>query len=132
MAALDIPLGEHAEIILVVEDEAAVRAFAVEALRELGYQVLEADGAAKALEILSAQPSISLLFTDVVMPDVNGKKLADEARRRRPDLKVLFTTGYTRNAIVHNGTLDAGVEMIGKPFTIEELAVKIRQVLDGA
>ena len=108
-----------------------MRAFAVEALRELGYQVLEADGAAKALEILGARPSISLLFTDVVMPDVNGKKLADEARRRRPDLKVLFTTGYTRNAIVHNGTLDAGVEMIGKPFTIEELAVKVRQVLDG-
>ena len=131
-ASLDVPLGDHAEIILVVEDEAAVRAFAVEALRELGYQVLEADGAAKALEILGAQPSISLLFTDVVMPDVNGKKLADEARRRRPDLKVLFTTGYTRNAIVHNGTLDPGVEMIGKPFTIEELAVKVRQVLDGA
>ncbi len=108
-AALDVPLGEHAEIVLVVEDESAVRAFAVEALRELGYQVLEADGAAKALEILAAQPSISLLFTDVVMPDVNGKKLADEARRRRPDLKVLFTTGYTRNAIVHNGTLDPGV-----------------------
>ena len=108
-----------------------MRAFAVEALRELGYQVLEADGAAKALDILSAQASISLLFTDVVMPDVNGKKLAEEARRRRPDLKVLFTTGYTRNAIVHNGTLDPGVEMIGKPFTIEELAVKVRQVLDG-
>ena len=65
------------------------------------------------------------------MPDVNGKKLADEARRRRPDLKVLFTTGYTRNAIVHNGTLDPGVEMIGKPSTIEELAVKVRQVLDA-
>ena len=130
-AALDVPLGDQAEVVLVVEDEAAVRAFAVEALRELGYQVLEADGAAKALEILAAQPSITLLFTDVVMPDVNGKKLADEARRRRPDLKVLFTTGYTRNAIVHNGTLDPGVEMIGKPFTIEELAVKVRQVLDG-
>ena len=130
-ASVDVPFGEHAEVILVVEDESAVRAFAVEALRELGYQVLEADGAAKALDILGAQQSISLLFTDVVMPDVNGKKLADEARRRRPDLKVLFTTGYTRNAIVHNGTLDPGVEMIGKPFTIEELAVKVRHVLDG-
>ena len=130
-ASLDVPLGDTAEIVLVVEDEAAVRAFAVEALSDLGYRVLEADGAARALEILAAQPSISLLFTDVVMPDVNGKKLADEARRRWPDLKVLFTTGYTRNAIVHNGTLDPGVAMIGKPFTIDELAVKVRQVLDG-
>ena len=64
------------------------------------------------------------------MPDVNGAKLAEEACRRRPDLKVLFTTGYTRNAIVHNGVLDPGVEIIGKPFTIEELAAKLREVLD--
>ena len=64
------------------------------------------------------------------MPDVNGRRLADEARRRRPDLKVLFTTGYTRNAVVHNGILDPGVEMIGKPFTIEQLAAKVREVLD--
>ena len=72
----------------------------------------------------------TLLFTDVVMPDVNGRQLADEACRRRPDLKVLFTTGYTRNAIVHNGVLDPGVDLIGKPFTIEQLADKIRAVLD--
>jgi DNA-binding response OmpR family regulator len=64
------------------------------------------------------------------MPDVNGRKLADEARRRRPGLRVLFTTGYTRNAVVHNGILDPGVEMIGKPFTIEQLAAKVREVLD--
>ena len=71
-----------------------------------------------------------MMFTDVIMPDVNGRKLADEAQRRRPDLRVLFTTGYTRNAVVHNGVLDAGVEIIGKPFNIEELAVKVREVLD--
>ena len=75
-------------------------------------------------------PEIALLFTDVVMPDVNGRKLADEVLKRRPDLKVLFTTGYTRNAVVHNGVLDAGVELIGKPFTVEELAAKVREVLD--
>ncbi|WP_147041413.1 response regulator, partial [Skermanella aerolata] len=73
---------------------------------------------------------IALLFTDIVMPDINGRKLADEALRRRPELKVLFTTGYTRNAVVHNGVLDPGVELIGKPFTLEELAAKVRAVLD--
>jgi CheY-like chemotaxis protein len=71
------------------------------------------------------------MFTDVVMPEVNGAKLAAEVRRRRPDLPVLFTTGYTRNAVVHNGSLDPGVELIGKPFTIEELASKVRSMLDG-
>ena len=83
--------------ILVVEDEPGVRAFTTEALSELGYTVLAADGGAAALRILDAHPEIDLLFTDVVMPDMNGRKVADEARVRRPDLKVLFTTGYTRN-----------------------------------
>ena len=72
------------------------------------------------------------MFTDIVMPEVNGAKLAEEARKRRPDLRVLFTTGYTRNAVVHNGVLDDGVELIGKPFTIEELAAKIRAVLEAS
>jgi PAS domain S-box-containing protein len=130
-AATSPPLGEHREIVLVVEDEPAVRALSVEVLSELGYRILEADGAASALRLIDANPDIALLFTDVVMPEVNGRKLADEALRRRPNLKVLFTTGYTRNAVVHNGVLDAGVELIGKPFTIEELATKVRAVLDG-
>jgi CheY-like chemotaxis protein len=81
--------------------------------------------------LLDTHPDIALLFTDIVMPDVNGAGLAEEARRRRPELKVLFTTGYTRNAVVHNGVLDPGVELIGKPFTIEELAAKVREVLDA-
>ncbi len=102
-----------------------------DALGELGYRVLDADGAVAALRLLEAHPEIALLFTDVVMPDVNGRKLADEARQRWPSLKVLFTTGYTRNAVVHNGVLDPGVELIGKPFTIEELAAKVREVLDA-
>ena len=127
----DVPLGEREEVVLVVEDEPAVRQFSVDALTELGYRVLEADGAASALRLLDGHGEIALLFTDVVMPDVNGAKLAEEARRRRPDLKVLFTTGYTRNAVVHNGVLDPGVELIGKPFTLEELAAKVRQVLDA-
>jgi two-component SAPR family response regulator len=71
------------------------------------------------------------MFTDVVMPDVNGAKLAEEARRRRPDLRILFTTGYTRNAVAHNGVLDPGVDLIGKPFTLDALAAKLRGVLEG-
>jgi CheY-like chemotaxis protein len=114
-----------------VEDEPAVRQFSVEALRELGYRVLEADGATAALKLLDANPDVALLFTDVVMPEVNGRRLAEEALRRRPDLRVLFTTGYTRNAVVHNGVLDPGVKLIGKPFTIEELAARVREVLDA-
>ncbi|MDG2520634.1 PAS domain-containing protein [Caulobacter segnis] len=128
-AAHDLPQGE-AELVLVVEDDAGVRRFSVEALSELGYAVLEADGAQAALKLIDAHPNIALLFTDVVMPEVNGRKLADEARRRRPDLKVLFTTGYTRNAVVHNGVLDPGVQLIGKPFSIEDLATRVRAVLD--
>ncbi|WP_398491771.1 ATP-binding protein [Variovorax sp.] len=127
----EVPLGEMQEVVLVVEDEPAVRQFSVDALTELGYRVLEADGAAAALRQLEAHPEIALLFTDVVMPEVNGAKLAEEVRRRWPAVKILFTTGYTRNAVVHNGVLDAGVELIGKPFTLEALAVKVREVLES-
>ena len=119
------------ELVLVVEDEAVVRLLSVEALQELGYRVLEADGAEAALRLLDAHADIALLFTDVVMPGLNGRKLADEARRRRPGLKVLFTTGYTRNAVVHNGVLDPGVQLIGKPFTLDELGTRVREVLDA-
>jgi len=127
-----LPQGETQEVVLVVEDEPAVRQLSVDSLIELGYRVLEADGAVSALRLLDAHPEIALLFTDIVMPEVNGAKLAEEARRRRPDLRVLFTTGYTRNAVVHNGVVDPGVELIGKPFSLEELAVKVREVLDAS
>ena len=125
----DLPRGHEEEIILVVEDDERVRHMSVDALRELGYTVVQASGAAQALEVLAIQPKISLLFTDVVMPDINGRRLAEMARVRRPDLKVLFTTGYTRNAVVHNGVLDAGVAFLPKPFTIEQLSRKIREAL---
>ncbi len=132
LAGSALPLGDGQELILVVEDEPLVRQFSTDALTELGYQVLAADCAATALMLLDAHPEIVLLFTDVVMPEVNGRQLADEALRRRPDLKVLFTTGYSRNAVVHNGVLDPGVQLIGKPFTVEELASRVRAVLDAA
>jgi PAS domain S-box-containing protein len=122
-----------AESILVVEDEEALRAYTSEILRELGYRVLEADNGAAALEMLERGDPVDLLLTDVVMPGgLNGRQLADEAMRRRPGLKVIFMTGYTRNAIVHQGRLDAGVSLIGKPFAFHELAEKIRSRLDAA
>jgi PAS domain S-box-containing protein len=120
-----------AESILVTEDDDALRVYAVELLSDLGYSVLAAPNAAAALDIIDRGHHIDLLFTDVVMPgSMNGRQLADEAVRRRPGLKVLFTTGYTRNAIVHHGRLDPGVEMIGKPFTFQELGERIRALLD--
>jgi signal transduction histidine kinase len=123
--------GDRSEIILVVEDDALMRRLTTEALHELGYTVFDADGAASALATLDRVADVKLLFTDVVMPDVNGKKLAEEALRRRPQLKVLFTTGYTPNAVVHGGVLDQGVNFIGKPFTLDQLAARVRAILDA-
>jgi PAS domain S-box-containing protein len=122
--------GLRSEIILVVEDEERVRALSVEALRELGYGVVEASGPRQALRMLDEGQQVTLLFTDVVMPDMSGRQLADRARVKRPNLKVLYTTGYTRNAIVHNGMLDPGTNLLTKPFSIEELAAKVRKILD--
>jgi PAS domain S-box-containing protein len=119
------------ETILVVEDHDDLRAYAVGVLQELGYQVLEAPNAREALELLTRAGRVDLLFTDVVLPEgMDGRRLANAARQVRPDLKVLFTTGYSRNAIVHNGRLDPGVQLVSKPFTFEVLAAKVRSVLD--
>ena len=125
----DIARAIGTETILIVEDDDALRAYSVEILSELGYEVVEAKNGAVALEVLG-RSEIDLLFTDVVLPGgMNGRQLADEVMRRRPGLKVLFTTGYTRNAIVH-GQLDAGVQMIGKPFSFRELGAMVRELLD--
>lgn len=119
------------ETILIVEDDEHVRRYSRTALKELGYDVLDADGAASALAILETRPDVALLFTDIVMPGTNGKDLAVMARKRWPHLKVLYTTGYSRNAIIHNGVLDPGVALINKPFTLDQIAVKIRQILES-
>jgi PAS domain S-box-containing protein len=124
--------GLRSEVILVVEDDERVRALSVEALRDLGYSVVEASGPTQALRMLDEGQQVNLLFTDVVMPDMSGRQLSDRAREKRPKLKVLYTTGYTRNAIVHNGMLDPGTNLLTKPFSIEELAAKIRKILDNA
>ena len=130
----EAPLTAHADrTILVVEDDDDVRTHAVAILRELNYNVLEAADAPSALRVMETRPTIDLLFTDVGLPGgVNGRQLADEARRRRPDLLVLFTTGYARNAIVHQGRLDPGVELITKPFTFPALAKKMQAMFEPA
>jgi CheY-like chemotaxis protein len=127
-----LPLGTPDTIVLVVEDEEPVRHMTVDALRELGYSVVQASDGKEALQHLQLQPRIDVMFTDIVMPDMTGRELVDQARKSRPDLKVLYTTGYTRNAVVHNGVLDRDVAFLPKPFTLEQLAAKIRDVLADA
>jgi PAS domain S-box-containing protein len=125
-----VPLEVGKETILAVEDDDDARAFTAEVLGDLGYRVLAAPDARTALDLLDREPDVDLLFTDVGLPNgVNGRQLADEAHRRRPGLRVLFTTGYARNAIVHHGRLDPGVDVLMKPFSQAEMAGKIRRVL---
>lgn len=120
------------ESILVVEDDEAVRETALSLLRNLGYSVLEARDARSALSIIESGVVVDLLFTDVVMPgSMRSPELAAKARLRMPDLAVLFTSGYTENAIVHAGRLDEGVELLSKPYTQEALARKVREVLSS-
>lgn len=121
--------GDASTIILVVEDEERVRDLSVAALRDLGYTVVHASNGEEALRKLENKPAVTLLFTDIVMPGMSGRKLADEAKARFPELKVLYTTGYTQNAIVHNGTVDADARLLQKPYTIDDLARKVRAVL---
>ena len=120
------------EVVLVVEDDEGVRATVIEMLTDLGYRVLTAKDATSALSIIESGVPIDLLFTDVVMPGpLKTTELARQARQRQPNIAVLFTSGYTENAIVHGGRLDEGVELLGKPYTREALAWKVRHVLSG-
>ena len=118
-----------AEIILVVEDEERVRQMSCNALRELGYTVFHASSGEEALRLFAALPRVDLVFTDIVMAGMSGRQLADALRVENPAVKVLYTTGYTRNAVVHNGVLDDAVAFLPKPFSVEELAMKLRAVL---
>jgi signal transduction histidine kinase len=130
-AAGEIHRGGPGERVLVVEDDADVRAYVAETLAGLGYQVLEANSGERALKLLDEQSGVDLLLTDVIMPGMNGRQLANEARRRWSGLKVLFMTGYSRNAIVHHGRLDPDVELIQKPLSTEQIAQAVRRVLDA-
>lgn len=126
-----LPSARPFETILLVEDNDGVREYATFVLEELGYKVEQASNAEAAFALFRKMPRIDMLFTDVVLPaGVSGRVLADRVLAKMPSLPVLFTTGYTRNAIVHHGRLDAGVNLLNKPYTQQELARKIREVLD--
>jgi signal transduction histidine kinase len=122
--------GRH--LILVVEDDVRVSEMTVSSLRELGYTVIHANGAPAALALLERHSDAEVLFTDIVMPETNGRQLAAEVSRRRPDMKVLYTTGFTRDAVLHSGRLAAGVHFIAKPFTLGQIAAKMHEVLGAA
>lgn len=119
------------EIILVVEDDEKVRTVTVDVLRELGYTVVHAASGEEGLRQLGVQQRVDLVVTDIVMPGMTGRVFADRALEIQPDLKVLFMTGYSRNAVIHNGVLDAGVAFLQKPFATDKLAQKVRDVLSG-
>ena len=125
----DTQLTGGNETILMVEDDEFVRRYAEGQLRRLGYTVLVAENGLQALRLLRVHDSIDLLFTDVVMPGMGGRELAEQARKLRPGLRVLYTSGYTENAIVHHGRLDPGVLLLNKPYRRIELAQKIRAAL---
>jgi PAS domain S-box-containing protein len=131
LTAEKIPRGQQ-ELVLVVEDDSSLRALAVELLQRLGYRTLAAGDAAAALRLLVESPVVSLLLADMVLPGgKNGAELAREVKRLRPDLPVLFMSGYTENAVIHNGRLDEGVRLLEKPFTSSALASAVRRALDG-
>ena len=118
------------ETLLVVEDEESVRNLTVRMLKQLGYSVLVAASGIEAIEISgSFARRISLLVTDVVMPNMSGRQLADELKLTRPEMRVLYLSGYTEDAVIHHGVLDSGVEFLAKPFSREMLAKKVREIL---
>jgi len=125
----EVPRAEAGETVLVVEDEPVIRNLIVEVLQDLGYHALEAPDGPAGLKILQSQQRIDLLVTDVGLPGINGRQLADAAREKRPHLQVLFITGYAENATLANGFLDPGMEMITKPFPVEALANRIRSMI---
>jgi len=127
-----VPRAEPKETILLVEDNPGVRDYAKGVLQSLGYRVIEAVSAEEALDLIGDDAEIDLMFTDVVLPGATGRDLAEAMRLKYPSLPVLYTTGYTRNAIVHQGRLDADVQLLNKPYTEQDLARKVREMLDQA
>lgn len=132
-AAGDSPRSDSGETVLIVDDEPLVRMIAVEALEELGYSVLEAGDARAALNLLTTRREITLLISDVGLPGgMNGRQLADAARETRPELQVLFITGYAENAVLNHGHLDQGMHVMTKPFQMDAFARRVKQLVDAA
>ncbi len=128
----DAHLADDGEVVLVVEDDAVVRGLVIEELAELGYTALEAIDGPAGLEVLKSKRRIDLLITDIGLPGLNGRAMAEAAREVRPELKVLFMTGYAENAALASGFLEPGMAMITKPFAMEALATRIREMIEGA
>jgi nitrogen-specific signal transduction histidine kinase/ActR/RegA family two-component response regulator len=121
--------GDGRTIVMVVEDEAVVRLLVVELLHELGYDVCDYPDAVPALDVLRSPQRIDLLVTDIGLPGMNGRQLADAARAVRPDLRVLFMTGYAENAAIASGFLDPGMALITKPFALDSMSARIREIM---
>ena len=125
--------GTQSETILIVEDDPDLRTYLTEILRNLNYEILAVPNAQSALTILlQAERRVDLLLTDIVMPGINGRELGRRAQEMRPELPILYMTGYSRNAVVHHGRLDEGVELLQKPVSQAELASRVRELLDKA
>lgn len=125
-----LPEAKRGEVVLVVEDEAVVRSLIVEVLGELGYNAIEAVDGPTGHEILQSDLRLDMLITDIGLPGLNGRQIADAALLKRPELKILFMTGYAENAALANGVLEAGMEMITKPFTMDALAKRVREIIE--
>jgi CheY-like chemotaxis protein len=126
-----MPRSEQGETVLVVDDEPTVRMLVTEVLHDLGYTALEAADGSAGLELLNSSARIDLLISDVGLPGMNGRQLADAARVRRPELKVLFITGYAEASLLTHGQLEAGMSVLTKPFVVETLATRIRELVAG-
>jgi CheY-like chemotaxis protein len=122
----------HGEVVLVVDDEVVLRMLMLDVLQEGGYRAIEAADGPSALKILQSDTRVDLLITDVGLPNgLNGRQVADAARKTRPNLKVLFITGYAENAVVGNGHLDPGMQVMTKPFEIAAFSQKVRDMIDA-
>jgi CheY-like chemotaxis protein len=127
-----VPRAEDGETVLVVDDEATIRMLVTEVLTDLGYAAIDAADGAAGLKVLNSDLPIDLLVTDVGLPGgMNGRQLADAARAVRPDLKVLFITGYAENAVLSHGHLDPGMHVLTKPFAMDVLATRIRDLIEA-
>jgi CheY-like chemotaxis protein len=122
--------GEPGETVLVIDDEPTVRMLVTEVLSEMGYSAIEAGDAATGLRVLQSDARIDLVITDIGLPgSMNGRQLIEAARHSRPDLKALFITGYAENAVIGNGILEPGMHVLSKPFSLEHLASRIREII---
>jgi CheY-like chemotaxis protein len=129
----DVDRQGAGEVVLVVDDEPTIRMLVTEVLEDFGYASIEAADGPTGLKVLQSKAKIDLLITDVGLPGgINGRQVADAARLLRPDLKVLFITGYAQNAVVGNGHLDAGMQVLTKPFAMETLARRIKCMVEGS